>query len=107
MGKMKFMFPNDLGIYLHDTPDKALFDEEERRFSSGCVRVEDAPRLAKWLFGEPIRASSDEPEQQVNLDRPVPVYITYLTAAPTETGIAFREDAYGRDDGQLERLASR
>ncbi|MFC7498676.1 murein L,D-transpeptidase [Enterovirga sp. GCM10030262] len=107
MGKMKFMFPNDLGIYLHDTPDKALFDEEERRFSSGCVRVEDAPRLAKWLFGEPVRASSDEPEQQVHLDRPVPVYITYLTAAPTETGIAFREDAYGRDDGQLERLASR
>src|SRR3546814_17706315 len=41
MGRMKFMFPNDLGIYLHDTPDKSLFSEKERQFSSGCVRLED------------------------------------------------------------------
>jgi murein L,D-transpeptidase YcbB/YkuD len=44
---MKFMFPNDLGIYLHDTPDKALFNKGTRHFSSGCVRLEDAPRLGK------------------------------------------------------------
>lgn len=99
MGRMKFMFPNDLGVYLHDTPDKELFDDAERRFSSGCVRLEDAPRLAEWLFGHPLEAPSDEPEQQVFLDSPVPVYITYLTASPTDDGIAFREDAYGRDEG--------
>ncbi|MGS1017321.1 L,D-transpeptidase family protein [Allosphingosinicella humi] len=107
MGKMKFMFPNDLGIYLHDTPDKALFKDDKRRFSSGCVRLEDAPRLAKWLFGKPLEVPTDAPEQQVYLDQPVPVYITYLTAAPTETGIAFREDDYGRDAAAPERLARR
>jgi murein L,D-transpeptidase YcbB/YkuD len=97
MGRMKFMFPNDLGIYLHDTPAKELFRDGERRFSSGCVRVEDAPRLARWLFGRNLRARSSKPEQHVDLADPVPVYITYLTAVPNEDGIAFRMDAYGRD----------
>ena len=101
MGRMKFMLPNDLGIYLHDTPDKQLFAEADRRFSSGCVRVEDAPRLARWLFGKVPTTRSRAPEQRVNLREPVPVYITYLTAAPTERGIAFRNDPYGRDRVQL------
>src|SRR3546814_6023507 len=63
MGRMKFMFPNDLGIYLHDTPDKSLFSEKERQFSSGCVRLEDAPRLAKWLFGKKPKLESDVAER--------------------------------------------
>jgi murein L,D-transpeptidase YcbB/YkuD len=104
MGKMKFMLPNDLGIYLHDTPERELFAKEERRFSSGCVRVEDAQRLAKWLFGRPLVVKTDTPEQQVNLPQPVPVFITYLTASPTEKGIAFRRDPYNRDAGQMARL---
>lgn len=107
MGRMKFMFPNDLGIYLHDTPDKHLFSKRERRFSSGCVRVEDAPRLARWLFGKPLKASSDAPEQHVPLPVPIPVYITYLTAGPERAGIAFRDDAYGRDEIWMKRLARR
>lgn len=107
MGKMKFMFPNDLGIYLHDTPDKALFKDETRRFSSGCVRLEDAPRLAQWLFHQPLKSSSDAPEQHIELPQPVPVYITYLTAAPTEKGIAYREDAYERDKVQFAALTKR
>jgi murein L,D-transpeptidase YcbB/YkuD len=49
MGRVKFMFPNELGIYLHDTPEKNLFAKADRRFSSGCVRVEDAS--APWLNG--------------------------------------------------------
>ncbi|HEY6917315.1 MAG TPA: L,D-transpeptidase family protein [Allosphingosinicella sp.] len=97
MGRMKFMFPNPLGVYLHDTPDKSLFNGGDRRHSAGCVRVEDAPRLARWLFGKPVRAPSTAPEQQVNLPSPVPVYITYLTAAPEGNRIAFREDIYHRD----------
>jgi L,D-transpeptidase YcbB len=97
MGRVKFMFPNDLGVYLHDTPDKQLFKDGERRFSSGCVRVEDAPRLARWLFGKNLTTRSGKPEQQVDLPDPIPVYITYLTAVPGEQGIIFREDAYGRD----------
>ena len=89
MGKMKFMFPNEFGVYLHDTPERHLFKDDARRFSSGCVRVEDAERLAEWLFG------------------PVPVYITYFTASPTEQGIAFREDAYDRDAAQLAEWGGR
>lgn len=106
MGKVKFMLPNDLGIYLHDSPERELFGKAERRFSSGCVRVEDAQRLAKWLFGKPLVTKSSAPEQHVNLPRPVPVYITYLTAAPAGKSIAFRADAYGRDREQLARLRS-
>lgn len=104
MGKVKFMLPNDLGIYLHDTPERALFQKAERRFSSGCVRLEDADRLGRWLFGRTLVAKSDAPEQHVNLPQPVPVYITYLTAAPSGDSIAFRPDAYGRDREQLARL---
>lgn len=107
MGRMKFMFPNDLGIYLHDTPDKALFKEKRRWFSSGCVRLEDAPRLAKWLFGKPIEAGSEEPEQQLPLPEPVPVHLTYLTASPTDSGITFPLDGYGRDGPALRQLARR
>lgn len=107
MGRVKFMFPNDLGIYLHDTPDKALFKEKQRWFSSGCVRLEDALRLGKWLFGKPIKAASDQPEQHVPLPEAVPVYLTYLTASPTDSGIAFLPDAYGRDAEQMRRFAER
>ncbi len=106
MGKMKFMFPNELGIYLHDNPEKHLFRKEERRFSSGCVRVEDAARLAKWLFGKPLVARSAAPEQQVNLPAPVPVYITYLTAMPEGQNVVFRSDVYNRDRAQLARAGS-
>jgi murein L,D-transpeptidase YcbB/YkuD len=106
MGKMKFMFPNDLGIYLHDTPEKELFRKADRRFSSGCVRVEDAPRLAKWLFGKPLPVKAGGREQRVNLPEPVPVYITYLTAAPEGQTIAFRPDVYNRDQAQMARLGA-
>jgi murein L,D-transpeptidase YcbB/YkuD len=107
MGKMKFMFPNELGVYLHDTPEKHLFQEADRRFSSGCVRVEDARRLAKWLFGKPPAPESEKPEQRVDLSEPVPVIITYLTAAPEDGRIAYRPDPYNRDAVQMARLASR
>jgi L,D-transpeptidase YcbB len=100
MGKMKFMMPNDLGIYLHDTPEKNLFNEDERQLSSGCVRLEDAQRLAKWVFGKPLVAKSSTPEQRVPLPEPVPVFITYLTAAPGDRGIAFNSDPYKLDQQQ-------
>lgn len=97
MGEVKFMMPNKLGVYLHDTPDKSSFGQDDRRISSGCVRVEDARRLSDWLFrGAPV-ANSGAPEQRVNLPEPVPVYITYLTAVPGPGGIVFQKDVYGRD----------
>jgi murein L,D-transpeptidase YcbB/YkuD len=99
MGAMKFMLPNRLGIYLHDFPDKSLFARADRRISSGCVRVEDAPRLARFLFGGAApRPSGPAPEQQVDLPEPVPVYITYLTALPDRAkGVALQRDVYARD----------
>ena len=103
MGRMKFMFPNELGVYLHDTPERDLLREAARQRSAGCVRVEDAPRLARWLFGRPLAARGRTPEQNVPLPEPVPVYITYLTAAPEGDRIAFRADVYNYDNSRMAR----
>ncbi|MEO7411325.1 MAG: L,D-transpeptidase family protein [Sphingomicrobium sp.] len=105
MGRMKFMFPNAQGIYLHDTPEKKLLGEDSRMFSGGCVRLEDAPRLARWLYGgkEPS-TNSTNPEQRVDLPRPVPVYLTYLTAIPNGGSITYLPDVYNRDPAALAAL---
>jgi murein L,D-transpeptidase YcbB/YkuD len=97
MGDVKFMLPNDLGIYLHDFPDKTLFKGADRHLSSGCVRLEDAPRLGRWLFGRTLAPQSPAPEQWVSLPKPVPIYMTYLTVVPDQSGIAFLDDPYGED----------
>jgi len=97
MGKVKFMFPNAQGIYLHDTPDKALLNLDARQLSSGCVRLEDAGRLGQWLLGKPLPARLRAPEQRIELPEVVPVYITYLTALPEHDRITFRDDVYSRD----------
>ena len=107
MGKVKFEFPNPQGIYLHDTPEKDLMRKDTRTASSGCVRLEDAQRLGRWLMGKPLPRRVAEPEKRVNLPQLVPVYITYLTVFPEKSGIlAFRTDPYGRDGG-LTQLATR
>lgn len=80
MGEMKFAFANSEGIYLHDTPRKELFNEPERKLSAGCVRLEDADRLASWLLGRDPAQASAAPEQKVPLPKPVPITITYLEA---------------------------
>jgi murein L,D-transpeptidase YcbB/YkuD len=105
MGAVKFMLPNNLDIYLHDFPDKSLFGRADRRLSSGCVRLEDAQRLAAWLFGGAApRPDGPRPEQRVDLPQPVPVFITYLTAVPAGGEVAFQPDAYGRDATLLAAL---
>lgn len=78
MGRMKFSLLNANGIFLHDTPMKDLFDQENRSLSAGCIRLEDAPRFAQWLLGDQIQLSASTPEQQIALERMVPVTITYL-----------------------------
>jgi murein L,D-transpeptidase YcbB/YkuD len=108
MGAMKFEFPNDKGIYLHDTPDRQLFAEAERTFSSGCVRLEDAARLGRWLLGREPVASSDRPEYEVALPAPVPVFLTYLTVRPETDGrIAYAPDVYGLDGAESTLAAAR
>ncbi|MEP6983494.1 MAG: L,D-transpeptidase family protein [Sphingomicrobium sp.] len=106
MGRMKFMFPNLFGVYLHDNPRRELFLKSARFFSGGCVRLEDAPRLGRWLFGRDLDWQSAGTEQPVPLAQPVPVYITYLTAMPDGTSIAYYDDVYGRDAPRLAAAAS-
>ena len=99
LGRIVFMFPNRFGVYLHDTPDKAKFRLDDRRLSSGCVRLEDADLLARWLLGPDYRAGAqDGVASPMPVKQPVPVYITYLTALPDHGGIRFQPDVYGRDN---------
>ena len=101
MGRMKFMFPNTFGVYLHDNPRRELFLKSTRYFSGGCVRLEDAARLGRWLFGHDLDWQDAGTEQPVPLSQPVPVYITYMTAMPDGASIAYYDDAYGRDKAQV------
>jgi len=103
MGDIKFMMPNALGIYLHDTPDKTVFSKDDRWISNGCVRLENAHRLAAWLFGSMPRGRDPSVEERVELSEPVPVFVTYLTAAVTGDDVVFRVDRYQRDAAVLAR----
>jgi L,D-transpeptidase YcbB len=107
MGMMKFMLPNYFGIYLHDSPEKEHFTKNELWISNGCVRVEDYKRFAKFLF-DGVVPQGDNPkvEKEVDLPKPVPVYMTYLTVQPTATGVQFLPDPYGRDAHLMERFSS-
>jgi len=76
MGRVMFMFPNKLGIYLHDTPARWVFSRSDRRMSHGCVRLEDAPALYQWLFGRTLAADQwSAPATREDLPEPVPLHI--------------------------------
>lgn len=77
LGRFKFDIPYSDGIYLHDTPRKELFAQEDRSLSHGCVRLEDAQRLATWLLGQDPPAAS-APEEHIRIPKPVPITISYL-----------------------------
>jgi murein L,D-transpeptidase YcbB/YkuD len=97
MGEMKFETPNDYGIYLHDTPHKELFAEDDRHLSNGCIRLADYRRFATWVFGHVPQATSAR-EQAFPLAKPLPVYMTYLTVEVLDNGVVtFRPDVYGFD----------
>ena len=97
MGNLKFPFPNPEDIYLHDTPSKALFAKEQRNLSNGCVRVEDAKRLGRWLLGQdPVSPGSDA-EIRVQIPKGVPIYLTYVTAQVTDGKLTYLPDVYGWD----------
>jgi murein L,D-transpeptidase YcbB/YkuD len=105
MGRIKFMFPNVAGVYLHDNPERELFEQAARLYSGGCVRLEDAWRLSHWIFSKDLTWEGKEPEEKVMLDKPIPVYITYLTAVPDGTSVAFLDDVYQRDGTQVTATA--
>ncbi|AMN46538.1 hypothetical protein ACG33_05385 [Steroidobacter denitrificans] len=105
MGRVKFMFPNNYDVYLHDTPSKSLFEASDRTFSSGCVRVERPLELALLLLNDPewnAEAIAHTLESRrllnVTLRDKMPVLLTYWTAwAGAQGEINFRRDVYGQD----------
>jgi murein L,D-transpeptidase YcbB/YkuD len=106
LGRVKFMFPNRFDVYIHDTPNRELFEKTERTFSSGCIRIENPIDLAefalrddpKWTR-ETILAAMDKGSQQiVKLPRAICVHLLYWTAFVDDDGtLQFRKDIYGRD----------
>jgi len=114
LGEVKFMFPNEHAVYLHDTPGKGLFDRAARTFSSGCVRVEHPFRFAELLLeANSMDAASIEELRQsrqmksVFLKEPIDVLLLYWTAEVGSDGrIHFYEDVYLRDRAVLEALNS-
>jgi len=109
LGGVKFMFPNQFDVYLHDTPADALFARVERDYSHGCVRLEKPLEMAQWVLQdrpewtpEKIQAAmASGREQHVALKHHIPVYIVYETVWVDDDGtVEFREDVYGHDARQ-------
>lgn len=107
MGLVKFMFPNDAHVYMHDTPAEELFSRTRRDFSRGCIRLENPAALAEWALNDQpqwtrdriVAAMSARQPRVVNLTRPIQVILFYITAAvmPEDGTIHFAEDIYGHD----------
>jgi L,D-transpeptidase YcbB len=104
LGQMKLVMPNPYAVYMHDTPNKQLFDEQIRAFSHGCVRTDDAIGYAATLLeGVMTREQVDEivasgVTTTINLTKPVPVYVAYFTATTNAAGgVDIHPDIYGRD----------
>lgn len=111
LGQVKFIFPNDMNIYLHDTPEDGLFERDVRAFSHGCIRVERPDALAAYALGNKkgwtdsrIRSAMNGENQRVYLDRKIPVYIVYFTAFHRDDVLHFGNDIYDRDDKLVETV---
>ncbi|MCU0620214.1 MAG: L,D-transpeptidase family protein [Gemmatimonadales bacterium] len=112
LGKVKFVFPNALGIYLHDTPTRSTFRRDRRAESHGCVRLEDAPSLARWMLRDQPEWTEARMREAMNgtkpvdakLTSPIPIRLEYATVTVAEDGTLHRyPDVYGRD-GTLDRV---
>ncbi len=106
LGRIKFMFPNKFAVYLHDSPQRNLFQRLKRNYSSGCIRVEKAVELAAYLLSGQQMWDRDKIEEMITtgerkvilLDRRIPVHILYWTAWVSSDGLLhFRDDIYDRD----------
>jgi L,D-transpeptidase YcbB len=107
LGRIKFMFPNEFNVYLHDTPSRQLFSAEVRSFSSGCIRLENPLALAVYCLRDErlwnpsrVRAAlAGQVEQKIKLTSTIPIHILYWTAWVEDQGtIQFRRDIYGWDE---------
>lgn len=90
MGRIKFMFPNHLGIYLHDTPDHQIFEKDVRYVSNGCVRIEHADKLAQFLIPEKLSSILQTESTEFRIDEAVPIYIMNFSFWVEDTNIIFR-----------------
>lgn len=115
LGRIKFIFPNQFDVYLHDTPHGSLFDRRDRTLSHGCIRVERPVELAEFALDEPAKwtrerilaAIESGKTERVTLKDPLPVYILYWTAWVDADGtVEFRDDVYGNDRPLAETLAT-
>ncbi len=115
LGLVKFMFPNKHNIYLHDTPQKALFKREVRAYSHGCIRLQQPFDFAYTLLGpqevDPKGFFQTKlktgRETRVDLEQSIPVHIIYRTAYTEAKGpVQYRRDVYGRDAKIWEALAN-
>jgi len=106
LGRVKFVFPNGFGIFMHDTPAKGLFAREQRTFSHGCIRLSQPQALAEFLLRDDaawppekiVAGMLSERETPIRLDTPRPVWIVYFTAWVDDAGVLqLREDVYGHD----------
>jgi murein L,D-transpeptidase YcbB/YkuD len=101
LGELKILFPNKNAIYMHDTPQKALFKQDVRAFSHGCVRLEDPRGMAAALLGvsrDYIAEKLKHGHSEEQITRKIPVYVSYFTAWPTPDGkVEYFNDIYGRD----------
>jgi murein L,D-transpeptidase YcbB/YkuD len=114
LGRVKFIFPNQHAIYLHDTPSRALFSRSSRAFSAGCVRVKNPLQFAEILLDDPDKWSlqqirdlvaSGKPKERVYLPRKVDVMLLYWTTSPTSGGgVQFHPDVYNKDPAMLAAL---
>ena len=115
LGRIKFIFPNQHFVFLHDTPSRGLFDRAERTFSSGCIRVEHPIRFAEVLTNLDNQPNWDEAAlhevldtrqtRRIHMKTPLPVLILYLTASlDTGNRVRFLRDVYDRDAKLLEAL---
>lgn len=116
LGLVKFVMPNKMSIYLHDTPNHRLFSKSYRALSHGCVRLDDPDKLAAFLLKDSRgwdieaveKAMYSNKTQTVILKRPYPVHLEYRTAWVDENGLVnFREDIYGHDKRQLSMLKAK
>ncbi|MDB5642046.1 MAG: ErfK/YbiS/YcfS/YnhG family protein [Hyphomicrobiales bacterium] len=101
LGWIKFMFPNEHSVYLHDTPSRSLFANARRAYSHGCVRVDQPFALAEIVLGqgwteERVKKLKGGAERMVKMPKPLPIHIGYFSAFVDETGkLQLREDIYG------------
>ena len=110
LGLVKFLFPNDFNIYLHDTPDDELFAKDVRAFSHGCIRLEKPAELAEWVLGWDAGKVADAmhsgpDNRSVKVPAKIPVYIAYFTAYMRDGQLHYGNDLYSRDGSLVTTMA--